>query len=61
MICFCLKTDYRYRKDEIFRRLKVTTFSQLVSLFVCFFSHFCGLYILLSLTCPIHYAATEED
>ena len=24
-------TDYRYRKDEIFKRLKVTTFAQLVS------------------------------
>ena len=24
-------TDYRYRKDEIFKRLKATTFAQLVS------------------------------
>ena len=28
LLCYC--TDYRYRKDEIFKRLKVTTFAQLV-------------------------------
>uniref|UniRef100_A0A665VG54 Rhodanese domain-containing protein n=1 Tax=Echeneis naucrates TaxID=173247 RepID=A0A665VG54_ECHNA len=29
-----IKKNYRYRKDEIFKRLKVTTFAQLVSLSV---------------------------
>ena len=28
LLCYC--ADYRYRKDEIFKRLKVTTFAQLV-------------------------------
>lgn len=27
----CIFLDYRYRKDELFKRLKVTTFAQLVS------------------------------
>jgi len=27
----CLFSDYRYKKDEIFKRMKVTTFVQLVS------------------------------
>lgn len=33
-ICFLFLffSDYRYRKDEIFKRLKVTTFAQLVSI-----------------------------
>lgn len=28
---FFLKSDYKFRNDEIFKRLKVTTFAQLVS------------------------------
>uniref|UniRef100_A0A665VEW3 Rhodanese domain-containing protein n=1 Tax=Echeneis naucrates TaxID=173247 RepID=A0A665VEW3_ECHNA len=32
-----IKKNYRYRKDEIFKRLKVTTFAQLVSLSVFYF------------------------
>lgn len=38
-ICFVFSpffSDYRYRKDEIFKRLKVTTFAQLVSFSVYF-------------------------
>uniref|UniRef100_A0A8C9ZFQ1 Centrosomal protein 41 n=1 Tax=Sander lucioperca TaxID=283035 RepID=A0A8C9ZFQ1_SANLU len=31
-----IKKNYRYRKDEIFKRLKVTTFAQLVSIHVYF-------------------------
>lgn len=27
----CALVDYRYKKDEIFRRIKVTVFAQLVS------------------------------
>ena len=31
LTCHAHFADYRYRKDEIFKRLKVTTFAQLVS------------------------------
>ena len=30
-----VSTDYKFRKDEIFRRMKVTTFVQLVRSFCC--------------------------
>lgn len=30
-IIYIFFPDYRYRKDELFKRLKVTTFAQLVS------------------------------
>ena len=40
--CFVF-SDYRYRKDEIFKRLKVTTFAQLVRVIV---------YFLVILRCP---------
>lgn len=30
VLCFVFE-DYRYKKDELFKRLKVTTFAQLVS------------------------------
>jgi hypothetical protein len=33
MLYFAL-SDYRYKKDELFKRLKVTTFAQLVSVMV---------------------------
>uniref|UniRef100_A0A3Q0SVM8 Centrosomal protein 41 n=1 Tax=Amphilophus citrinellus TaxID=61819 RepID=A0A3Q0SVM8_AMPCI len=36
-----IKKNYRYRKDEIFKRLKVTTFAQLVSIKIVFF-HCCN-------------------
>lgn len=35
IVLFCFLEDYRYKKDELFKRLKVTTFAQLVRIDPC--------------------------
>lgn len=44
-------SDYRYKKDELFKRLKVTTFAQLVSLLIFYWTKGESVLLYVSLYC----------